>query len=108
MTTSDATSDVGSRLLFENDHVKIWDLRLEPGQNLGMHRHTSEYALVVIGDGTLRSVNEDGSTRFEKDMPDGTVAYRALKTEDVHDAVNVGKDPWRNIVIEFKDRPCAE
>ena len=71
-------------------------------------RRFSFTALVVIGDGTLRSVNEDGSTRFEKDMPDGTVAYRALKTEDVHDAVNVGKDPWRNIVIEFKDRPCAE
>ena len=105
MSAPEVTNDVGSKLLFENEHVKIWDLCLAPGEALGMHRHQSKYALIVIGDGTLRSVNEDGTTRFETDMADGTVAYRDLDAQDVHDAVNVGDAPWRNIVVEFKDKP---
>jgi hypothetical protein len=35
-------------------------------------------------------------------MRDGEVHWRPVVGEDVHEAVNVGDRPWRNIVVELK------
>ena len=103
---ADVTTNVGTNLLFENEHIRVWDLRLKPGENIGLHRHEYRYAIVTLADGRLRGINPDGSTRFESDQVDGQVAYRALEESDVHDAMNVGDSDWRNLVIEFKDKPA--
>lgn len=95
--------EVGASVLFENDQIKIWDLQMAPGENQGMHVHKNDYVVVFIGDSRVRGVNQDGSTRFEKDMVDGTAIHRVLDgDEDVHDAVNVGDGISRNLVIELK------
>jgi len=101
--SAEIKDEIGTEVLFENDQLKIWDLQLAPGEAHGMHRHRNDYVLVFIGDCRLRGVNEDGSTRFEQDMQDGATFHRVLDTEeDVHDAVNVGDSPSRNIIIELK------
>ena len=46
------SEEAGTRLLFENERVRVWDLRLEPGQSTGLHRHKEDYLYVVIGDAT--------------------------------------------------------
>ena len=58
--TRTISDDVGTRLLFENDRVRVWDLRLEPGESTGLHRHTSDFLYIVIGDGTLQTTFADG------------------------------------------------
>ena len=50
----DISSEVGTRLLFENERVRVWDLCLEPGEATGMHAHNTDYLYVVIGDGELQ------------------------------------------------------
>ena len=50
---SEISEKVGSKLLFENDRVRVWDLTLAPGESTGKHRHTEDYLYVVIGDGSL-------------------------------------------------------
>lgn len=92
---------VGSRLLFENEQVRVWDLRLEPGESTGLHRHTSDFFYVVIGDGTLQRLDADGASQPPRQMADGDVHFRRVPGEDVHEAVNVGSAPWRNIVVEL-------
>lgn len=94
--------DVGTRLLFENDRVRVWDLRLAPGESTGLHRHTSDFLYVVIGDGTLQTVFSDGTREPPREMRDGDVRFRDVADETVHEAVNVGAGPWRNIVVELK------
>ncbi len=95
--------EIGTEVLFENDQIKIWDLQLAPGEAHGMHRHTNDYVLVFIGENRIRGVNQDGTTRFEQDMHDGDTFHRVLDAdEDIHDAVNVGTGPSRNIIIELK------
>jgi hypothetical protein len=32
---------VGTRLLFENDAIRVWEIALEPGDVLPMHRHVT-------------------------------------------------------------------
>jgi hypothetical protein len=36
-------------------------------------------------------------------MEDGAVVFRAVDDDCVHEAVNAGEKPWRNIVVELKD-----
>ena len=93
---------VGTELLFENERVRVWDLRLAPGERAGFHRHSHDYFFVVIGGGRLKSVRGDGSDWYETAMRDGEVHFREIADEDVHDAINVGDETWRNIVVELK------
>ncbi len=103
-SSDDAISPVGTRLLFENDAVRVWDLQLAPGESTGMHRHELDYFYVVIGDGKLQRVDPDGTQHAPKSMQDGEVHFRAVDGESVHDAVNAGEAVWRNIVVELKRR----
>jgi quercetin dioxygenase-like cupin family protein len=95
---------VGTRLLFENERVRVWDLRLKPGEGTGLHAHQTDYLYVVIGDGTLQTVHADGRRDPPRPMQDGDVRFRSVEGESVHEAVNAGDTPWRNIVIELKPR----
>lgn len=94
---------VGTRLLFENDRVRVWDLQLAPGESTGLHLHTTDYLYVVIGDGTLQGGDADGSRRPAQAREDGEVVFRAVDGEEIHEAINVGETPWRNIVVELKE-----
>jgi beta-alanine degradation protein BauB len=96
------TGNIGTRLLFENDRVRVWDLRLEPGGSTGVHRHENDYLYVVIGDGALQTVYSDGTRDPPRQMFDGDVRFREVDGEAIHEAINVGDAPWRNIVVELK------
>ena len=41
-------SDVGTRKLFENDRVIVWDFILEPGETSTVHTHTRDYVFCVV------------------------------------------------------------
>ena len=96
------SAEVGPRLLFENERVRVWDLQLAPGESTGFHCHTTDFLYVVIGDGTLQTIFPDGKREPPRDMWDGEARFRDVADETVHEAVNVGSGPWRNIVVELK------
>ena len=94
--------EVGTRLLFENERVRVWDLQLAPGESTGVHRHERDYLYVVIGDGRLQAADADGERREASDMKDGEVRFNEVDGEAVHEAFNVGDGSWRNIIVELK------
>ena len=65
------------------------------------HRNFALY--VVIGGGTLQGKDVDGSDKPVQEMSDGEVRFREIDGEEIHEAVNIGDEPWRNIVVELKD-----
>ena len=67
-----------------------------------MHRHETDYLYVVIGGGSLQTIYGDGRCDAPRRMEDGDVRFRVVEGENVHEAINVGETPWRNIVIELK------
>lgn len=100
---SQAVSDqIGSKLLFENDRVRVWDLTLAPGESTGQHCHTNDYLYVVIGGGELQGVSADGTKGESRQMEDGEVRWRDVDGQDIHEAINTGDQPWRNIIVELK------
>eukprot|EP00164_Ancoracysta_twista_P000858 GFYU01001130.1.p3 GENE.GFYU01001130.1~~GFYU01001130.1.p3 ORF type:complete len:149 (-),score=56.13 GFYU01001130.1:34-480(-) len=92
----------GTKKLFENDSVIVWDLCLEPGQESEFHRHRYDNFFVVVTDGALDITYMDKTVkRF--DMKSGEVHFDSLNGEDAcHSATNPTDKPWRNIVVELK------
>src|SRR5205085_2923415 len=38
--------DIGTKVLLENDRVRVWEIRLEPGDRVPFHWHTTTYLFV--------------------------------------------------------------
>lgn len=82
---------VGSRLLSENDQVRVWEIRLAPGQRWHAHRHVLDYFWTAVVAGKSRQHTFDGTTR--------DVTYKAGETRHfkfrlgeylLHDIENIG------------------
>lgn len=95
---------VGTKLLFENDHVKVWEVRLAPGERGPFHAHTRNYFWTVVdgsvglqrlADGTFVVRRYDvGQTQFLEHTPDEPL---------IHDLENVGDTNLRFITVELLD-----
>ena len=91
--------EVGTHFQFENEHVKIWDLILEPGEASSWHQHTMNYLFVVTEPGTLGVEYGDGSSG-EQEYQLGQVVMG--QKDSVHRVTNVGSSRWRNAIVEIK------
>jgi predicted metal-dependent enzyme (double-stranded beta helix superfamily) len=95
---------IGSRVLYEDDRVRIWDMTLEPGTDSGRHEHRNPYVIVMVeGDrvGLREHVALDGGIDQyrEADVVVGTAI--SLPAGGVETAVNVGAVRYRDIQIEL-------
>jgi len=96
---------IGTELLFENDRVRVWDMVLEPGEDSGLHRHTSDYLFVyVTGDNELEIALSDGNTIRQR-CADGQTAYWEVGAEPgpayTHTLRNVGTRTHRQVLVEL-------
>ena len=64
---------VGSRLLSENDRVRVWEIRLAPGQRWHAHRHVLDYFWTAVNAG--RSRQQPAAQQPHAD-PDRAVLHR--------------------------------
>ena len=104
-TPDDSISpNVGTRLLFENDRVRVWDLALQPGEYIEKHVHRDDFLFVVTDGGSLRHVDlTDSANDRAVQYDDGLVVFHEAGQGIVHNRlVNVGDKFYRNIVIELK------
>jgi hypothetical protein len=97
---------VGTKLLFENDRVKVWEMRLEPGGESAIHRHELDYLMIQIEGDRMAGVPEADSKGpypdyVEGDIAPGNVLYSTRG--GVETARNVGRTPFYEIIVELKD-----
>jgi mannose-6-phosphate isomerase-like protein (cupin superfamily) len=98
------SDQVGTRLLFENERVRVWDFALAPGESLERHVHRTDYVYIVVSGGLLR-VSDPGDTSRYRDVQfeDDQVTFVPVQGEKVDNRhTNVGGKPHRNFVIELK------
>ncbi|TMA30486.1 MAG: hypothetical protein E6J87_18025 [Deltaproteobacteria bacterium] len=74
--------DVATKLLFENERVKIWEMRLAPGEQGPLHQQPYDRYL-------------------EADVVPGQYFY--IPRGGVEVARNVGKQAYYELLIELKD-----
>jgi beta-alanine degradation protein BauB len=102
MAVHDPISDgIGTELLFENDRVRVWDLRLQPGEASPTHRHRGDYLFVQVTPSTVEA-HEGGEAPSLTECDDGFVQYTEVGPGIVHRIVNRADLPFREILVEFK------
>lgn len=94
---------VGSRILLEDDAVRIWEMRLEPGEASDLHHHEYDYYLVIKQGDLIAGVppKQSGMDPFVAKLPPGGNTVRVPKG-GTEWAVNVGNEPYYEIIVELK------
>ena len=92
--------DVGTNFLYENEHVKTWDLVLEPGQSSPWHHHSAHYLFIITRAGTLKAEYDDGTSAV-REYKLGEVVMG--EKDSVHRVTNVGDELYSNAIVELKE-----
>lgn len=64
----------------ESDHVRVWEIRLQPGQRVAAHRHVLDHFWTAINPGSSRQHTADGTTREVTYLP----TYLPGQTRHLH------------------------
>ena len=95
---------VGNALVSESDRVRVWTIRLAPGERFGFHRHVLDYFWSVLTSGRARAHMDDGST-VEHTYAAGETRHETHTAGHfkVHDLENIGDSELIFCTVEFLD-----
>jgi beta-alanine degradation protein BauB len=95
--------EVGTAVRFENDHVRVWEIVLPPGERGPFHIHDQTYFWTVVDAGRGLQRFTDGSFVI-RDYQPGETKYLEQSPDDpmIHDLENVGSTTMRFVTVELK------
>jgi beta-alanine degradation protein BauB len=104
LATHSANPRVGTRLLLEDRHARVWEIRLAPGERLTFHRHVLDYFWTCVSGGDAISRNGEGTTTARRYEVAETRALTFGEGESmIHDLVNAGTADIVFTTVEFLD-----
>ena len=103
LAAAEGNRQIGTSLWFENDHVRVYETRLEPGERGPFHVHDVTYFWTVIEPGRGLQRFADG-TYVIRDYVLGETKYLLHSSDDplVHDLENAGDSTLRFVTVELK------
>jgi hypothetical protein len=92
--------EIGQRIVLENEHVRVWEINLDPGQTINFHIHFHPYIIVSLGGGEneIETIFGDKITTHE---PLGSLVFMN-EMRPVHRLTNRAKVPYLSRLIELK------
>jgi beta-alanine degradation protein BauB len=96
--------NVATRILFENDVVRVWEMTLAPGERSDRHRHDLPYLLCIL-EGSRLDAEIEGTGHVEIPVQPGSVFF--VPPGAVETAINPTDSRFREILIELKSAPAA-
>lgn len=106
---------VGTKVVFEDDKIKVWELNLQPGEQTAVHTHEMDYVFYVIDGSSLEIFDGDNQSIGTFEYEDGdvlplrleggalvVVGNESLRVPATHSARNAGDRPYREILVEKK------
>jgi hypothetical protein len=95
---------VGSALVSETGKVRVWTIRLKPGERYGFHRHVLNYFWTAVTPCRGRQHLMDGST-VEYAYAAGETRHESYGRGEykVHDLENIGETEMVFMTVEFLD-----
>ncbi len=95
---------VGGRLLLDNDQVRVWEIRLAPGERYGAHRHVLNYFWVAVTEGVSIQRTSDGRTEKVSYKCGDTMFFSFREGEYMlHDLANAGSSDLVFTTVDLKD-----
>jgi hypothetical protein len=97
---------VGTEVVFENDRVRIWQLRLAPGESSATHAHELDHILIQVQGDKIAALPEPDTAGPYKDYIEaepipGAAIY--VTPGGIETAKNVGATPYLEVIVELKD-----
>ena len=98
---------VGSRVVYEDADVRVWQLKLRPGEESPVHRHELDHLLIQVSGDRIAVIPEPDTAGpytevLEADVVPGTVVH--VRRGGIERARNVGTQPYLEVIVELKDR----
>src|SRR5450432_1999579 len=91
---------VGDKVLFENEHIRMWEVRLEPGQTIDFHIHYHPYLVVSLGGGD-NEIETIFGRKISTNEPAGSFVF-INEMREVHRLTNKAKVTYLSRLIELK------
>ena len=103
-SAQDGNRHIGTRLLFQNDEVGVWEVRLRPGERGGFHLHDRHYFWTVVQGGIGKQRTADGVYHIRR-YEEGDTSFQTHTPADsvIHDFENAGDSEIRFITVELYD-----
>ena len=96
---------VGTKIILENDRVRVWELRLAPGEESAIHRHELDHLLVQVSGDRVAVVPEPDTAGPYRDYFEARVIPSMVvqvPAGGVETARNVGTEPYVEVIVELK------
>ena len=102
--------DIGTNVIYEDETVRVWRLKLAPGEESPVHRHKLDHLLIQVSGDRIAVVPEpdtEGPFRemLEADVVPGAVVH--VRRGGIERAHNVGSQPYLEVIVELKDATTA-
>jgi hypothetical protein len=91
---------VGDKILFENEHIRVWEIRLEPGQTIPFHIHYHPYLVVSLGGGE-NEIETIFGQKIPTHEPIGSFVFMN-EMRPVHQLTNRSNVTYLSRLIELK------
>lgn len=91
---------IGHRIVLDNDSVRVWEVKLEPGETIDFHIHEHPYAVISLGGGD-NEVETIFGDKFATHEPTGhTVFIDGMRP--VHKLTNKSNVTYLSRLVELK------
>lgn len=88
---------------FENEDVTVWKTTVMPNSPLTMHTHEHPRVIIALSGGTMKVVNEDGTSEVHQWETGKAYWLSAEEGKRRHADANVGDKPIEVMVVELKN-----
>ncbi len=92
---------VGAILVSETEDVRVWQIRLAPGERIGFHHHVLNYFWSAVNAGKSRSYMQNGSI-VDSEYEAGTTRHFHYGPDEfmLHDLENIGSTELVFVTVE--------
>jgi hypothetical protein len=98
----EASENLGTRMLMENDRVRIWEHRVPPSDTGPRHLHRRPYFSVVVEGSSGDTIGPDGDVLEHFVLSPGSVIwYDAEQLPETHSLRNTGDDEILIVTTEL-------
>ncbi|HEY7948150.1 MAG TPA: hypothetical protein VID75_10745 [Acidimicrobiales bacterium] len=108
MSADRVLGDIGSKVVYEDDTIRVWRLKLAAGEQSPIHRHHLDHLLIQVAGDRIAVIPEpDTEGPFTQEMVADVVpgAVVHVGKGGVERAHNVGDQEYLEIIVELKGAP---
>lgn len=107
MSTQEKLRPIATRVLFEDDEVRVWDQVIGAGETLGKHHHELDYVIVNVTDSgpfDVEFFDKEGNSKKQSFTLPNSKRGGAALIEKGHVEIAHNRGPrFRAILVELKD-----